>query len=179
METYEFSVIASGLDPSADDFEDRFYRAGCDDALVAFQKGHIILDFARRSASIEDAIASAIEDVRTAGATVDRVEPDPLVSLSDIAARTGLSRAAVSQYFKGTRGKGFPAPSVRVTADTPLWHWSGVARWLFAHGKIGKERVVEAEVVEEANAAIEAGEVAIAARLKRFVHGLNLTHRHS
>ena len=30
--TFEFAVIASGLDPEADDVFDRFYEAGCDDA---------------------------------------------------------------------------------------------------------------------------------------------------
>ena len=73
MKTYEFSVIVSGLDNNADDFEDRFYEAGCDDALVAFQEGHIIVDFAREANSIEEAIASAVENVRSIGASVDRV----------------------------------------------------------------------------------------------------------
>src|SRR5665811_1758773 len=100
MKTYEFSVIASGLDPQAEDFEARFYDGGCDDALVSFQKGHIIIDFAREAESIDAAIASAIENVAVLGATVDRVEPDPLVSLADIAARTEMSRAAMSLYAK-------------------------------------------------------------------------------
>src|SRR6266446_4522389 len=91
--TFEFSIIASGLDPSADDFETRFFDAGCDDATVSFQKGRIIVDFAREASSIDAAIASAIECVKAAGAVVERIEPDPLVNLSDIAERTGLTRA--------------------------------------------------------------------------------------
>lgn len=67
MERFEFSIIASGLDPNADDFEARFYEGGCDDATVSFQKGHIIIDFAREAASIEEAIASAVESVRALG----------------------------------------------------------------------------------------------------------------
>ena len=63
MKTFEFSIVASGLDPEAEDFADRFFMAGCDDATVSFQKGHIILDFARAAASLEAAIASAVEDV--------------------------------------------------------------------------------------------------------------------
>jgi len=78
MKTHEFSIIASGLDPRADDFETRFYDAGCDDALVAFQKGRIIIDFSREAESVQDAISSAIEDVRRIGAKVEHVEPDPL-----------------------------------------------------------------------------------------------------
>ena len=92
MKTFEFSVVASGLDPEAEGFADRFFEAGCDDATVGFQKGRIILDFARDAACLDEAIASAVAAVTAAGAKVDRVEPDPLVSLSDIAARTGMSR---------------------------------------------------------------------------------------
>lgn len=170
MGTFEFSIIASGLDPAADDFEQRFYDAGCDDALVAFQKGHIIVDFAREAETIEDAIGSAIEAVLTAGAHVERVEPDPLVSLADIAARSGLTRAAVSLYFKGERGKGFPAPVARVTGDSPLWDWSTVAQWLYAHQRLGVEHVVAAEAVKVANTAIDHQEPHLADVVRRSVH---------
>lgn len=81
METFEFTIIATGLDPQADDYETRFYDSGCDDALVSFQKGHTLVDFAREAECLEDAISSAVEHVRKAGAKVERVEPDPLVSL--------------------------------------------------------------------------------------------------
>ncbi len=52
MKTHEFSIIASGLAPQADDFESRFYEAGCYDATLSFQKGHIIVDFAREAESL-------------------------------------------------------------------------------------------------------------------------------
>ncbi len=70
---FKFSVIASGLDPQADDFEARFYDAGCEDATIAFQKGHIIVDFERKSNSIDEAVSTATAAVIAAGATVDRV----------------------------------------------------------------------------------------------------------
>lgn len=156
MKTFDFTIVASGLDPAADDFEQRFYDAGCDDALIAFQKGHILVDFTRQAESLAAAIASAVGDVRRAGATVDRIEPDPLVSLSDIAARSGLSRAAVSLYFKGERGRGFPPPVARVTADSPLWDWATVARWLHDHDRLDRDAVIEAETVREANRTLAA-----------------------
>jgi len=166
MKTYEFSVIASGLDPSADDFETRFYNAGCDDALVSFQKGHIIVDFAREADSIDEAISSAIENVRAAGANVDRVEPDPLVSLSEIAARTGVTRAAVSLYASGRRADGFPAPVAKVTDESPLWNWASVVRWFVSRRKLPEDVLIEAEVVNEANAAIASCDPDIRQRLK-------------
>lgn len=154
MPVFEFSIIASGVDPAADDFESRFYDAGCDDALIAFQRGHAIIDFSRQAASVEDAIASAIGNVRAAGARVDRVEPDPLVNLSEISARAGLTRAAVSLYAQGRRGEGFPAPVAKITDESPLWDWADVARWLVGRKKLAEEKLVIAEVVREANAAI-------------------------
>lgn len=167
MTMHEFSIIASGLDPEADDFEKRFYDAGCDDATISFQKGHIIVDFAREAGSFEDALASAIEAVNKAGAHVDRVEPDPLVSLSDIANRAGLTRAALSLYAKGSRAKEFPAPVARVTSESPLWDWATVARWLYKNDKISRQEAVAAETVKQANAAIGDGDLHIAARLKK------------
>jgi predicted DNA-binding transcriptional regulator AlpA len=154
MKIFEFSIVASGLDPEAEDFADRFFNAGSDDATLSFQKGHIILDFGREAESIDAAIVSAVACVIAAGAKVDRIEPDPLVSLADIAARTGMSRAAMTQYAKGQRGKGFPSPVARVTSDSPLWDWASVARWLFQNGKISRDTAIEAEIVRAANAAI-------------------------
>jgi len=169
MKMHEFCIIASGLDPKADDFETRFFDVGCDDATVSFQKGHIIVDFTREAESLEDAIASAIEAVRKAGANVMRVEPDPLVSLSDMAARAGMSRAAMSHYFKGTRARDFPAPVAKVTSESPLWDWATVARWMFKNDKLGREAAIEAEIVRQANEAVSAGQIDIASRLRKRV----------
>jgi hypothetical protein len=158
MKTFEFSIIASGPDPEAEDFADRFFNAGADDATLSFQKGHIILDFGREAESIDAAIVSAVKCVTAAGARVDRIEPDPLVSLADIAARSGMTRAAMTQYSKGQRGKNFPAPVARVTSDSPLWDWASVARWLFRNGKISRDAAIEAEMVRAANVAIASRE---------------------
>ncbi len=75
MSEHSFSIIASGLDHEADDFEDRLYEAGCDDATVSVQKGAIILEFAREAATLARAVKSAIVDVERAGAKVHHVEP--------------------------------------------------------------------------------------------------------
>jgi hypothetical protein len=70
MKTFEFSIIASGLDPEAEDFADRLFDAGCDDATLSFQKGHIVLDFVREAETMDAAIVSAVECVAAAGAKV-------------------------------------------------------------------------------------------------------------
>lgn len=152
---FEFTIIATGLDPQAEDFEGRFFDAGCDDAIVSFQKGHILVDFAREAASIEEAIASAVENVKEAGATVKRVEPDPLVSLSDMAGRANLTRQAMTNYFKGDRGEGFPAPRARVTTDSPLWDWADASAWLYRRNRVSREIAINAMVVSQANDVID------------------------
>ncbi|MCV3243765.1 hypothetical protein [Mesorhizobium sp. ZC-5] len=155
MKTFEFSIVASGLDHEADDFEDRFFEAGCDDATIAFARGAIILQFARQAETLVDAVNSAVENVKAAGASVERVEPDYLVSLSEIAERAGLTRAAITQYAKGERGKDFPLPIARVTTDSPLWDWTNVAKWLRGRKQISDEVVRQAEILRDTNAALE------------------------
>jgi len=165
MKSHEFSIIASGLDPEAPDFETRFFEAGCDDATISFQKGRIIVDFTREADSLDVALSSAIEAVLAAGATVDRVEPDPLVSLIEIAARARMSRAAMTHYSKGQRGKHFPAPVAKITSESSLWDWATVAEWLYRHDKVSLDVAVEARIVKEANGAISSGQPHMADRL--------------
>lgn len=158
MKIHEFTIIASGLDPEAEDFADRFFEAGCDDATVSFQKGVIIVEFYREAVSFSKAVASAYDDVLRAGASVDRIEPDYLVSLSEIAERSGKSRQAISLYTNGDRGEGFPAPVARVTSKHPLYDWEEVAGWLFERDALPKEELVRARIVKEANLHLEASD---------------------
>jgi hypothetical protein len=151
MKTHEFTIIASGLDPEMEGYEDRFFEAGCDDSTLSFQKGVIIVEFSREAVSFSKAVSSAYEDVQRAGAKVERVEPDHLVSLSDIAERSGLTRQAISLYTRAERSSGFPNPVARVTSNSPLWDWLEVTEWLHAHARIDREAVVNARIVKEAN----------------------------
>jgi hypothetical protein len=155
MNKYDLTIIASGLDPAANEFYDRFYEAGCDDATIAYVKGLIVLEFEREAKNFSHALASAIADVRRAGATVEHVEPDYLVSLSDIAQRCKLSKAAISLYAKEERGENFPAPIARLTTDSPLWDWFEVSQWLYHEGKaLELEDVVQARLVRESTLAL-------------------------
>jgi predicted DNA-binding transcriptional regulator AlpA len=151
MKVHSFSIIAAGLPADFEAAAERFHEAGCDDATVSFQKGLFVIEFDREADDFARAVASAIRDVSSTGATVERIEPDPLVNASDIAQRSGLSRAAVSLYAHGERGAGFPAPVARVTTDSPLWDWADVAAWLAREKKIAPARVAEAEAIREAN----------------------------
>ena len=168
MKTHEFTVIASGLDPLAADYEDRFFEAGCDDATLSFQKGLTIAEFAREAATLSRAILSAITDVRAAGATVERVEPDYLVSLSDIAERCSLSKQAIWLYAQGKRGNGFPPPSAKVMSGHPLWDWYAVAHWLHEKSYVERDVVVSARILKEVNTALIAAHLPDDALVRRL-----------
>ncbi|RWN24371.1 hypothetical protein [Mesorhizobium sp.] len=155
MKTFEFTIVASGLDHEDEHFEDRFFEAGCDDATIAVARGAIILQFAREASFLAEAITSATRAVEASGATVERVEPDYLVSLSEIADRANLTRAAVSLYSKGQRGEDFPLPVARVTTQNPLWDWTDVAFWLFERDQLTPDAVLDAMTIREANARLE------------------------
>ena len=159
MKTFEFTVIASGFDVDGN-YEDALFEAGCDDATISIQKGLLIAEFDREAVTFSRAVASAVRAVHGAGLQVERIEPDHLVSLAEIADRSNLSRQAISLYARGERAAGFPAPTAKVTSKHPLWDWHEVADWLFQKSYIGRDAVVQARVVKEANIHIASAEVA-------------------
>jgi len=146
MSEHEFTFIVSGLDPHADDFADRFFEAGCDDATLMLTHGLIAVSFAREAENYTHAVVSGYRDVRKAGAYVERFEPDFLVSKSEIANRSGLTRAAISHYVAGDRGEDFPAPCARVLSKSPLWDWVEVSDWLHRNDQVSADIVVNARV---------------------------------
>ena len=71
------------------------------------------------------------------------------MTLSDVAARTALSRAAISLRGKGERGQGFPAPVARITSESPL----DLGRCCALDAGAGSQasEVLRARVMKEAN----------------------------
>jgi hypothetical protein len=155
---HRFTLVLRGLNPDAEDFEDKLFEAGCSDATISVINGIVALDFARSAKNFVHALATAIRDARRAGGEVVRIEPDPYVTAAEIAERAGLTRQAVSYLIQGARGPGnFPAPVFRVTSGSPLYDWLAVARWLRKSGRItGSSTLFEAAVVQEVNKALHA-----------------------
>jgi hypothetical protein len=155
---YDFALILSGVQELTTEIEDALFEAGCDDATLSIQYGSIYMEFSRNSASLEDAILSAIRDVRKAniGADVLRVDDCNLVTPAEIARRIGRSRQLVHQYMTGTRGPGgFPAPDCNLTEGAPLWAWCAVSYWLSQNDMIRPEEFQNAEVVAAVNNVLE------------------------
>jgi hypothetical protein len=130
-------LILQGASELTPELADALYEAGCDDALIGSRDGLLFADFDREASSQAEAVTSAIEQIESAsiGLTVIRVEPDELVSASEIADRVGLSRETIRLYALGQRGPGhFPPPVARLRGRSPLYRWTDVVPWLARHG---------------------------------------------
>ena len=115
-------------DPLSDEDADRLFDAFDEEVAVEEgPRGHFV-GFERGGHSFLDAVLDAIEEIIALGIEPLAVE-DELVSMSDIAERTGRSRQSVSMLVGGQRGPGgFPRP-VAGNVRSPLWHWADIASW--------------------------------------------------
>jgi hypothetical protein len=97
----KFRLPDRAIDPES--WLDVLYEAGCDDVTVGTGKaGVIALDFSREASSAEEAVQSAINDVRKAipGAVLTEIGPD-LVNLADLAEVVGCARQNIRKYVAG------------------------------------------------------------------------------
>ena len=74
MSKYDFTLILTESLELTDDLADALFAAGCDDGTPGTCNGIFSIDFHREAISLEEAIRSAIADVKTAGYQVARVE---------------------------------------------------------------------------------------------------------
>lgn len=123
--------------PEADSLEvylDAFAAAGCNDAafMGPATDGTFLAEFDREAPEFVPAVASAIDELRSAvpGLQVLRVTPDDLVTVSAIADRTGRSDESVRLLIRGERGPGeFPPAAGRINEKTQIWCWADVVAW--------------------------------------------------
>ncbi len=74
MNKYEFTLILKGQLELTEEMADELFEAGCDDGTPGICNGVFSIDFHREANSIEEAIRSAIANVKSAGYEVERVE---------------------------------------------------------------------------------------------------------
>ena len=120
-------------DCDADALVERLGEAGCDDALVGIgQPGRLALEFTRDAVDADEAIRSALADVRSAvpSARLIEVAPD-LVGLTDVAEIVGVSRQNMRELMLAHPGS-FPAPVHEGSAS--IWHLADVLAWLQTKG---------------------------------------------
>lgn len=153
MSEQEFTLVISG-DLDDDSALDALFEAGCDDATFGSVDGVGFADFIREAPSFLEAVRGAIEQVESVpGLRVTRVEPDDLVTMSEIAERLGRSRESVRLWISGARGPGeFPQPVSHLKARTRLWRWSEVTAWTERQGTSSDR--LKASLIAAVNAAL-------------------------
>ena len=129
--TLKYQLVAD--DHGADALVERLGEAGCDDALVGIgQPGRLALEFTREAATADDAVRSALADVRRAAPSAKLIEVTPdLVGLTDVADLVGVSRQNMRKLMLAHPGS-FPAPVHEGSAS--IWHLADVLAWLQAKG---------------------------------------------
>ena len=95
MGEHQFTLVISG-DLEADATTDALFDAGCDDATFGTVDQVGYADFIREAPTLGEAVRSAIRQVESvSGLRVTRIEPDDLVTMTEIAERLGRSRESV------------------------------------------------------------------------------------
>jgi hypothetical protein len=157
MKVHTFALILGHPRRVTAELEDKVFEVGCDDAALGERSGTVYLEFDRQAPSLLAAVLSALRDVqRIPDAWVVRVEPDELVTTSEIARRVGRTREGIRLLADGNRGPGgFPSPvSGPRKGRARLWRWSEVSGWLKAYG-IDTVNEEEARVMAAVNGALD------------------------
>jgi len=115
--------------------------------------GAVDADFDREAPTLFQALHTAIHAIESLpGLLVTRIEPDDLVTASEIAKRLGRTRESVRLLIAGERGPGnFPTPVSHVRSQHRLWRWSDVTAWAC---RPAAEAVQQARLIAAANAAL-------------------------
>ncbi|MBT2772027.1 DNA-binding protein [Halomonas sp. ISL-60] len=137
-------------DSDLDALVERLGDAGCDDALVGVgQPGRLALEFSREAGNAEEAVRTALVDVKRAIPSARLIEASPdLVGLTDVADVVGISRQAMRKLMLTHRAT-FPVPVHEGSAS--IWHLAEVLDWLMSRG--GYQ--IDVGVLETAKVALE------------------------
>lgn len=140
MSEYHFTVVVRDAVADLSNLADQFFEAGCDDALLCSYNGTVYLEFDREADSAENAIKSALNDIRSIGFTDLIVEEQGFSTLAEMAERANMSRQALSLYAQSKRGDGsFPRPMYGISTKSALYSWPEVSTWLFKHKKLDRK----------------------------------------
>jgi predicted DNA-binding transcriptional regulator AlpA/predicted nucleotidyltransferase len=131
--TFTLKYQLSELDCIHDELVERLGAGGCDDSVIGLgMPGRIALEFSREAVSAEDAIRSALSDVKSAipTAKLTEVEPD-FVGLTDVAEMIGMSRQNMRKLMTN-HSTTFPIPLHE--GSVSIWHLADILDWLQAKG---------------------------------------------
>lgn len=170
---YDFTlkfVLADG-DSDAAAIVERLGASGCDDALVGTGvPGRIALSFTREAASAEDAVLSALADVKRAVPSARLIEAGPdFVGLTEVAELVGMSRQNMRKLML-SHAASFPPPVHEGSAS--IWHLALVLQWLEDRGgyRVPAATLAVARMAMQLNLARDSG--LASARLRSQVREL-------
>jgi hypothetical protein len=125
--TLTFALGQSDADPES--FVEPLMKEGCDDALIGIGRpGCIALDFSREASSAEEAVLSALSDVKRAIPDAEFIEAAPdFVGVPDIANLLCVSRQYVGKVFAKHESLIPPPAHSGVRA---VWHLETILTWL-------------------------------------------------
>ncbi len=133
MAKYEF-ILSFALPPDQPDpdvYVEALYESGFEDAVIGVGRmGQIAICMGREAASADQAVLSAIADVKNLipGARFIETEPD-LVGLTEVAKELGFSRQNMRKL--AINNDSFPSP---VHGGKPsIWHLATILEWLQAN----------------------------------------------
>jgi hypothetical protein len=173
MMEYEFTLRLKLVtdDANADEVVERLGIAGCDDALVGIgQPGRVALHFNRNADSAENAVISALRDVKSAIPEAKLLEVGPdFVGLTDVAEMVGVTRQNMRKLMM-THADSFPAAVHEGSAA--LWHLAHLLHWLHDRNgyRIEQSLLDVAYIAMQINLTKEAGQ--LEPRVRREVRAL-------
>lgn len=135
---YSFRITFRGDLGDPEEVVDALYGSGCDDATVSVERDGSAgyADFDRDADDALTAVVTAVEQIEATGLHIDSVGDD-LVSVADIAERTGRSQQTVSAWITKVRGPGgFPASCIDRHWGA-VYSWAEVTQWLARHRLVG------------------------------------------
>lgn len=147
MKLFEFTLkfaLPKG-ELNSEIYVEQLATSGCDDALIGIgQPGKIALQFTRKANGANEAILSAIGDVKKAIPYAHLTEATPdLVGITDIAELLGFSRQNIRKLILN-HTQDFPSPVHE--GKSSIWHLSNVLKWF----QEDRQRPVDPTLLETA-----------------------------
>ena len=143
MSTSEFTFV---VDHVLSESEMTALLSGVHFVTVERERGRTLLAFDREAVPLAEALVAALRDVERAGLVVGSVRNHDLVTLREIAARTGRTYESARLLASGERGGGgFPGPMS--SQGWALYSWAQVRPW-FARQTRGSTLEPEPRAVE-------------------------------